>query len=822
MSNLAGAVTLENEIVKATDFQYAHDQQYKNIALVLKTIVSGSGHNFILGGSVAPYTNGGMNVQVDGLLAYCDANKEVGIETEMTKPVSVEAADDTLDRKDIVQVAISEVGFDEQSRAFIDPDTKVKTFEHINTKKKVVLTISVKKGSNGSEIAPAVDEGCVKIAEISVPAGTLNITSDLIENVSSRVAGGENVNWTADKDSTFAPIYLASLIRSYLTQHNEDGTHKNNSIVAAMLKFGTESGSINASLLPVGESMTLNKVSHESVESTKELIKAIVTFCNGVYAYTNNIFSRYEYLEDVPAAVSTENIDVTEGGETTIDGVSVTAGQIVFLKDQTDKKENGLWEVQTGSWNRADDYEESTTAFDHKLVFAAAGTVNKGKVFFLPGNTYIIGTDELDFTEANFTSDKQAHKFVMRDENGRAKMAEPEEDDDIATKHYTDSQVAALDTTIGRGVRNIWFPRKRWLRFDFSDSSHKSVKIDKGVYIPLDSSRVFYADTEKHIDLSEYLTLAGKDYYIYLVPNGEGTKFVASINSSAPSDVSENYTTENTRRIGQLHTECVAIPADTTMRHKDSTAITDIQPMLLIPYTDEDSDFKEFYTKTPTNITTGTNFNTFTVPHPLAGWSAGDIIPESIFCIGFMPLSSADGMFYVKELDVAIDIYLQSGRGSLTKSVYGGATTRSRAQVNHTDDMLAVGKQLLSDAEFTLGAMGSNEQTSISGAAESSITTAGGHVDSAGRRMVSARGGEDFCGGVWQWLRDVSANGGSDWSDYAGGVKFGQTYGSSYALLAGGAWNSSSNCGSRSRGGDYSRAIVYANFGGRGSSRIKA
>jgi len=443
MSNLAGAVTLENEIVKATDFQYAHDQQYKNIALVLKTIVSGSGHNFILGGSVAPYTNGGMNVQVDGLLAYCDANKEVGIETEMTKPVSVEAADDTLDRKDIVQVAISEVGFDEQSRAFIDPDTKVKTFEHINTKKKVVLTISVKKGSNGSEIAPAVDEGCVKIAEISVPAGTLNITSDLIENVSSRVAGGENVNWTADKDSTFAPIYLASLIQSYLTQHNEDGTHKDNSIVAAMLKFGTESGSINASLLPVGESMTLNKVSHESVESTKELIKAIVTFCNGVYAYTNNIFSRYEYLEDVPAAVSTENIDVTEGGETTIDGVSVTAGQIVFLKDQTDKKENGLWEVQTGSWNRADDYEESTTAFDHKLVFAAAGTVNKGKVFFLPGNTYTIGTDELDFTEANFTSDKQAHKFVMRDENGRAKMAEPEEDDDIAVKATVKAEEAA-------------------------------------------------------------------------------------------------------------------------------------------------------------------------------------------------------------------------------------------------------------------------------------------------------------------------------------------------------------------------------------------
>lgn len=443
MSNLAGAVTLENEIVKATDFQYAHDQQYKNIALVLKTIVGGGGHDFILGGAVEPYAHGGMNVQVDGLLAYCDANKNVGIETEMTKPVSLEAADDTLDRKDTVQVSISEVGFDEQSRAFIDPDTKVKHFEHINTKKKVVLNISVKKGSNGSEIAPAVDEGCVKIAEISVPAGTLNITADLIENVTSRVSGGENANWTADKDSTFAPVYLAALIQSFLTQHNEDGTHKANSVAASALKFGVENDSVNASVLPIGESLTLNKVRHESVESAKELVKALVTFCNGVYAYANKVFSRYEAINVVPVVASTENINISEGGETTIDGVSVTAGQIVFLKDQTDKKENGLWEVQTGSWNRADDYEESTTAFDHKLVFAAAGTVNKGKVFFLPGNTYTIGTDELDFTEANFTSDKQAHKFVMRDENGRAKMAEPEEDDDIAVKATVKAEEAA-------------------------------------------------------------------------------------------------------------------------------------------------------------------------------------------------------------------------------------------------------------------------------------------------------------------------------------------------------------------------------------------
>lgn len=466
MSNLAGAVTLENEIVKATDFQFSHDQQYKNIALVLKTIVAGSGYNFILGGSVAPYTNGGMNVQVDGLLAYCDANKDVGIETEITKPVSLEAADATLDRIDTVQVKIAELGYDEQSRAFIDPDTKVKTFEHINTKKKVVLNITVKKGSNGSTVAPAVDEGSIKIAEISVPAGTLNITADLIENVTCRVAGGENSNWTADKDATFAPIYLASFIQSYLAQHNEDGTHKANAIIASMLKFGTDTGAINSSLIPVGESMTLNKVSHESVESTKELVKAIVNFCNGMYAYTNNIFSRYEYLEETIAAVSTENIDVKEGGETTIDGVAVTAGQTVFLKDQTDGKENGFWEVQTGSWNRTDGYEATTNAFDHKLIYAESGTVNAGKVFFLPGDTYTIGDDELDFTEANFTSDATAHKFVMRDKNGRAKMAAPSAEDDVAIKatvtteetarkNYEKQITAHYDSCEGRNLLEV-------------------------------------------------------------------------------------------------------------------------------------------------------------------------------------------------------------------------------------------------------------------------------------------------------------------------------------------------------------------------------
>ena len=43
------------------------------------------------------------------------------------------------------------------------------------------------------------------------------------------------------------------------------------------------------------------------------------------------------------------------------------------------------------------------SAFKHKLVFVKAGTANKGKVFYLNGDFEQIGTDELNFTESNFS-----------------------------------------------------------------------------------------------------------------------------------------------------------------------------------------------------------------------------------------------------------------------------------------------------------------------------------------------------------------------------------------------------------------------------------
>ena len=207
-----------------------------------------------------------------------------------------------------------------------------------------------------------------------------------------------------------------------------------------------------------------------------------------------------------------------------------------------------------------------------------------------------------------------------------------------------------------------------------------------------------------------------------------------------------------------------------------------------------------------------------TVPHPLAGFKAGDILPESVFCLTFRPFSKAEGMVYDVDTDTCGDIYFQSGTGQLTASAYGAVHTVNRQQQNHEDDMRQVGKMLIGDEEFSSMALGSNEKTNIQGSDDK--TTVGGHIDTADRRMISFIGCEEMCGYLWQWQRDCSATGGTGFTTYDGDGFFGQTFGNVNALLAGGAWNAGVSCGSRCRTGSTARSLVSAYYGGRGVSQL--
>jgi len=290
---------------------------------------------------------------------------------------------------------------------------------------------------------------------------------------------------------------------------------------------------------------------------------------------------------------------------------------------------------------------------------------------------------------------------------------------------------------------------------------------------------VFGSDNDIVIDFAERLLdvgvafQAGRDYYIYLCHKApEGTQktatsdLVISLNSTFP----QGYNRDNSRKIGGFHTLCLAVP--------DNAANAD---------------------------------------SALRGYNTADILPSTFWdlghrCGGFFQ----EGTLYDPRMQVWSFIYMQSGSGANTRSIFGGTVTKSQVFAQHVEDLMLVGFQPLQDEEFSSLAEGSNQRTAIQGAADP-ITT-GGRVDTAGRRMTSDLGAEDCCGAYWQWLAGWSF--GNTAGPVADGTKGGVW--NTNALLAGGSWSSGTSCGSRARHANHSRLSVTTNGGCRGRARSRA
>ena len=340
----------------------------------------------------------------------------------------------------------------------------------------------------------------------------------------------------------------------------------------------------------------------------------------------------------------------------------------------------------------------------------------------------------------------------------------------------------------------------RWLRFNPLDKT--GVIIKAGTEIKKANGEYEAYDSDTAVAFGT-LT-GGKDYFINLADDGTITANLTKLGTGVT--------------IGRFHTLCVA--AGTINMIAPSSGMGVNADFMVKSYReDEDPDFYEFYKKKITAVTSQTYYDVVTVQHPLSGFAAGDILPESIWSLTWHPeCLFEDAMVYDKDTDIAVDIYLQSGKGLNTRSTYNVAHTISRQQWNHQEDMRQVGKRLLRDFEFTSAAIGSNEKTNIYGSADA--TNVGGHKDTANRRMISAIGCEEMAGYLWQWLDELAPTGGSAWADNDGHGSFGQQYGDPYALLAGGYWNGAASCGSRSRAAYPVRSHVSSYLGGRGSSRV--
>jgi len=116
--------------------------------------------------------------------------------------------------------------------------------------------------------------------------------------------------------------------------------------------------------------------------------------------YVDNLVSTGVFWKQSVRVATTGNI--TLSGTQTIDGVALSAGDRVLVKDQTTPAQNGIYVVSAGAWSRAADADSSAEVKGGMTMWVNEGTVNGDTQWTLTTNDVItLGTTGLTFTQTS-------------------------------------------------------------------------------------------------------------------------------------------------------------------------------------------------------------------------------------------------------------------------------------------------------------------------------------------------------------------------------------------------------------------------------------
>lgn len=205
MAKVATPIIYDNEIVKATDQNFIGDNAYENLNILLGLFSSVGSNNLIMDGfNCQQRSTPSLNVDVTIGLAFDVTLRQVLINETLVGPVPFEEADLTNNRIDVVEARRSSVDYDNQQRAFKHPITGVISYSNEYVKKQFITEYKVVKGTAaGSPVAPSVEAGWVKIAEVTVRANATTILNSDIVNCTATYEGDGNTGWTTDLGSSF-------------------------------------------------------------------------------------------------------------------------------------------------------------------------------------------------------------------------------------------------------------------------------------------------------------------------------------------------------------------------------------------------------------------------------------------------------------------------------------------------------------------------------------------------------------------------------------------------------------------------------------------
>jgi len=113
--------------------------------------------------------------------------------------------------------------------------------------------------------------------------------------------------------------------------------------------------------------------------------------------YIDNTRSGLEVKDSVVVATTA---NITLSGTQTIDGIAVTAGQRVLVKDQTTASQNGIYVVSASAWSRSTDADTAGELNSGCFFFVEKGTVNADNGFVMSQDTAItFGSTAITFSQ---------------------------------------------------------------------------------------------------------------------------------------------------------------------------------------------------------------------------------------------------------------------------------------------------------------------------------------------------------------------------------------------------------------------------------------
>ena len=118
-----------------------------------------------------------------------------------------------------------------------------------------------------------------------------------------------------------------------------------------------------------------------------------------VKQYVDSVAEGLDVKESVLCATTA---NITLSGNQTIDGVSVTAGKRILVKDQSTASQNGIYVSSADSWSRADDMPTGDAAAG-AFMFIEEGTsaADTGWVCTSNAGSDVVGTNNLAFSQFN-------------------------------------------------------------------------------------------------------------------------------------------------------------------------------------------------------------------------------------------------------------------------------------------------------------------------------------------------------------------------------------------------------------------------------------